>query len=326
MASTRKIAAIINPHSAGGRTGKRWLSMARRLEEKLGPFTTRFTEHSGHAIELTRELLGQGFDLIVGVGGDGTFNEIANGFMAGDQLACPAACMGILPTGTGGDFQRMFGLSGHRGLEDAIETLITGEPVLIDLGKVKYTRHDGAPAERYFVNLVSFGMGGAVAAGAKNFLVPLGGKIAFLWSTFRVLLSYRGKNAQLGIDGNKPRAYCVTNVAIGNGRFHGGGMHPCPTAMMDDGILEVTVIDYMNMFQLLRDIRVLYSGEIYTHPKTHHFQGARIEAKAESPTAIEVDGEPLGRLPVEITILPRKLPVMVNPSRFQKGSLLRAEG
>src|SRR5579885_2375314 len=81
MASTRKIAAIVNPHSAGGRTGRKWLSMARCLEEKLGPFTTRFTEHSGHAIELTRELLRERFDLIVGVGGDGTFNEIANGLL-----------------------------------------------------------------------------------------------------------------------------------------------------------------------------------------------------------------------------------------------------
>jgi YegS/Rv2252/BmrU family lipid kinase len=300
--------------------------MARCLEEKLGPFTTRFTEHSGHAIELTRELLRERFDLIVGVGGDGTFNEIANGFIAGDQLVYPAASLGVLPTGTGGDFQRMFGFSARRGPEEALETLMTGRPVLIDVGKVKYTSHEGVLSERYFVNLVSFGMGGAVAAGAKNFLVPLGGKMAFLWSTFRVLLSYRGKTVQLTIDGKKPATYHVTNVAVGNGRFHGGGMHPCPMAMMDDGILEVTVIEYMNMFRLLRDIRVLYSGEIYTHPKTHHFRGARIEAKAESITAIEVDGEPLGRLPVEITILSRKLPVMVNPSSFRSGSLLRAEG
>src|SRR5579875_2410459 len=145
MASTRKIAAIVNPHSAGGRTGRKWLSMARCLEEKLGPFTTRFTEHSGHAIELTRELLRERFDLIVGVGGD--------------QLVYPAASLGVLPTGTGGDFQRMFGFSARRGPEEALETLMTGRPVLIDVGKVKYTSHEGVLSERYFVNLVSFGMG-----------------------------------------------------------------------------------------------------------------------------------------------------------------------
>lgn len=313
MTSAQKIVVIVNPRSGGGRTAARWPRIRERIEQRLGKVSIRFTEHAGHAIELTRELLAQGFDLIAGVGGDGTFNEIANGFIVHDQLMRPESAMGVLPAGTGGDFQRMFGFSSRNGLQDAIETLATGQPVAIDLGKVRYTDHQGLSGERYFVNLVSFGMGGAVATGAKNFLTPLGGRIAFLWSTFRVLLSYRGKFVEVRVDGGKAAARLVTNVAIGNGRFHGGGMHPCPTAKMDDGVLEVTVIEYMNMFQLLRDIHVLYSGDIYHHPKTHHLRGTRIEAKAKNPTLIEVDGEPLGMLPLEVTILPRKLPVMMGP-------------
>ncbi len=311
MIFARKIAFIINPRSAAGKTAARWPRIAERIEQRLGKVTARFTAYRGHATELTRELLAQDFNLIAGVGGDGTFNEIANGFMARDQLIRPGAMMGVLPAGTGGDFQRMFGFSARNGIEDAIETLATGQPVAIDLGKVKYTDHGGSPCERYFVNLVSFGMGGAVAAGARNFLSPLGGRVAFLWSTFRVLLSYRGKVVEVHVDQGKSAARRVTNVAIGNGRFHGGGMHPCPTAKMDDGVLEVTVIEYMNMFQLLWDIRVLYSGNVYRHPKTHHLRGTHIEAKAKNATLIEVDGEPLGMLPLEATVLPRTLPVMV---------------
>ncbi len=313
MNSPRKIAAIINPHSAGGRTGRRWPQIASQLEHRLGPVTAVFTGGQGDATRLTRELLSHGFNMIAGVGGDGTFNEVANGFIEEDKLVQPGACMGIIPTGTGGDFQRMFGFSPQNRTSDAIEALATGEPHAIDIGKAIFLTSQGPAATRYFVNLVSFGMGGAVAARSRNFLAPLGGRVAFLWATVCVLLSYRGKEVTLSVDGAREWSrYRVTNIALGNGRFHGGGMHPCPTAMLDDGVLEVTVIEYMNMFRLLRDIRVLYSGEIYTHPKIRHLRGTRIEAASAAYTWIEVDGEPLGRLPLEITVLPRVLPVMVS--------------
>lgn len=320
---TSKIAAIVNPHSAGGKTGRRWPQIASQIQLRLGPITTVFTKKQGHAMQLTRELLSQGFDMIVGVGGDGTFNEIVNGFIDADHPVDPEACMGIIPAGTGGDFQRMFGFSSQNRTGDAIETLATGEPHAIDIGKVSFMTARGKAEERYFVNLVSFGMGGAVAARSRNFLTPFGGRMAFLWATVCVLLSYRGKKIRLSVNGDRESsAYCVTNVAIGNGRFHGGGMHPCPTAVLDDGVLEITVIEYMNMFRLLRDIRVLYSREIYTHPKIRHLRGARIEVLSTEKTWIEVDGEPLGRLPLVIKVLPRILPVMMNKhSALREGAI-----
>jgi YegS/Rv2252/BmrU family lipid kinase len=311
MNTPLKIAAVANPHSAGGRTGRRWPELSRMLEKKLGAVSVRFTRHQGDGIPITRDLLHEGFDLIIAVGGDGTLNEVANGFIEADELVRPSARLGILPMGTGGDFQKMLGLPSPDNIEQAIEVLADGQPYYIDVGKARFLTHDGEFQERYFVNLVSFGMGGSVAARSRNFLTPLGGKFAFLWATFMVLLAYRGKSVTLNIEGSGgPRTHQVTDICIGNGRFYGGGMHPCPTAVMDDGVLEVTVIDYMNMFKLLKDIDVLYSGDIYRHSKTHHLRGATIQATAESPTFVQIDGEPLGRLPIEITIVPKRLPVM----------------
>ncbi len=311
MTKFSNIAAIVNPHSAGGRTGKQWPRIARLLEERLGAVTPRFTRRPGHAIRLARDLLAAGHDLIIAVGGDGTFNEVANGFIDQDELVRPNSCMGIIPAGTGGDFQKMLGLTSSKNIELAVDLLATGHPSLIDTGKARFLSHQGTIQERYFINLVSFGMGGSVAARSKNFLTPLGGKMAFLWATFVVLLTYRGKEVQLCIEGDgAPAAYRVTDICVGNGRYYGGGMHPCPTAVMNDGIFEITVIEYMNMFRLLRDIGVLYSGNIYRHPKTHHLRGTRIGAKSNTPTFLQLDGEPLGRLPAQITILPRRLPVM----------------
>ena len=311
MDSTRKIAAVVNPHAAGGKTAKRWPQIARELEQRVGPVIARFTERQGHGVQLTRELLNEGFNLVVGVGGDGTFNEVANGFLESDDLVRPGALMGILPAGTGGDFQRMFGFDPQRSAEHALDVLAAGEPRLIDVGKAKFVALDGRTCERHFVNLVSFGMGGLVAERARNSPGVFGGRTAFLWATCRVLLGYRGRTVQLIADGGGPAEYRITNVAVGNGQFHGGGMHPCPAAAMDDGILEVTVIEYMNMLRLIRDLRILYSGEIYRHPKVHHLRGIRIEACSEKPTLIEVDGEPIGRLPLEVTLLPGKLPMLM---------------
>lgn len=317
MTPSRKIAVIVNPHSAGGRTGKRWPEIARQLEKRLGRVTSRFTERHGHATTVARELLEAGFDLIVGVGGDGTFNEIANGFIDSDKALRPDACMGIIPAGTGGDFRRMVGLSSNNSTAQAIEVLAVGQPFEIDIGKARFVTAQGAEAERYFINLISFGMGGAVAARAQNIMTPLGGRFAFLWATFRVLLTYRGRQVTVKVDDAAvATGVNITNVAVGNGRFHGGGMLPCPTALTDDGIFEVTVIEYMNMFRLLRDIRVLYDGNIFSHPKVHAMRGACVQATSAAPTLIEADGEALGLLPLEITVLPGKLRVMMSKQAF----------
>ncbi|HEV2178655.1 MAG TPA: diacylglycerol kinase family protein [Terriglobia bacterium] len=313
MGECKKIAAVVNPQSAQGRTARVWPDIARALGDRLESVTVRFTDSHGHAIHLTRELLRQGFDFIVAVGGDGTINEVANGFLEDDEPVRRGAQLGILPIGTGGDFRRTLGVSADP--RQAIEILSTGVPLTIDLGKATFTGGTGATESRYFVNLVSFGMGGDVAAAAKNFLTPLGGKTAFLWATLTTFLAYRGKHVRLEVEkGAASLPFFITNVAIGNGQYHGGGMHPCPTAALNDGVLEVTVIDHLNMFELLRDIRILYSDNLYVHPKTHHFTVRQFSAEAAEPTKIEVDGEPLGALPLAIEVLPRRLPVVVSRS------------
>jgi len=309
MVPEKKIAAVVNPRSAGGRTARRWPEIRAALKKRLGPVTERFTESSGAATAMARELLEQGFDLIIAVGGDGTVNEVANGFIRDDRAIRPEACLGLLPLGTGGDFQRTLGISPRA--EEAIEILATGQPLRIDLGKATLQGPDHAPLSRYFVNLASFGMGGEVALRAHSAPRYLGGTFAFLWATFRAFLSYRGRRVRIELDGEPGRlSAVVTNVAIGNGRYHGGGMHPCPTAVLNDGVLEVTLIEYLSLFELARDIRILYSENIYRHPKVHHYRARKILAEADSPTQVEVDGEPLGTLPLEVEVLPERLSVI----------------
>jgi diacylglycerol kinase family enzyme len=153
-------------------------------------------------------------------------------------------------------------------------------------------------------------MGGQVAERAKNILSRVSGKAAFMYATGEVFLRYSPKMVEIRLDGEPAGVrFGILNIAIGNGRYHGGGMHVCPRAKLDDGLLEVTVIEALGMLELMLDMKFLYSDNLYVHPKTRHFQARTVAAEAAVPVSIEVDGEPLGTLPVEISLLPRAIPV-----------------
>jgi diacylglycerol kinase (ATP) len=324
MSKPAKIAAVVNLHSARGRTARHWPQLAAMLESRLGRVITRFTSEPGAGIAITRGLLREGCDLIIAVGGDGTVNEVANGFFDKDQMVRAEAVIGILPLGTGGDFRRTLEIPTDA--EGAIEILAAGVPLQIDVGKATFRANGGGLASRYFVNLVSFGMGGHVAAQSRNFMGRFGGKAAFFWATVRTFFSFRGRQVSLSLDGSSTRLpFFITNVAVGNGQFHGGGMRPCPAAVPNDGVFDLTIINYAGALKLLSSISMLYSGEVYSHPKVRHFEASRILAEASSATEIEIDGEPLGTLPLEIILLPRQLRVLVAPTSPLLGNSEAAE-
>ena len=89
-------------------------------------------------------------------------------------------------------------------------------------------------------------------------------------------------------------------------------MQPCPTAVLNDGVLEVTLIDYLGKLEMIRNLPILYSDDVYRYPKAHHYQARQLLARANEPTRMEVDGEPLGKLPLEITVRPKSLQVLVS--------------
>ena len=137
-------------------------------------------------------------------------------------------------------------------------------------------------------------MGGDVSVAAKNnVFTGIDGQAAFLWATLKVFFRYGGKSVELGLDGQplSPPVE-ITNVAVGNGQFHGGGMLPCPGASLTDGLLDVTTIERRSWLELIRDIRMLYSGAVYEHPKVSHQQVSKLIARSLDDARVEVDGEP----------------------------------
>src|SRR5215217_6856058 len=153
---------IINPASASGSTADAWSQMASDLRSQFGAFQNVFTEGQGHAAALASEAARKGVKLIIACGGDGTVSEVANGILASGK----DAELGILPSGTGGDFRRTLEIPARS--RDAGRLLRTGRTVRIDVGRVTYIDQNGKDASRYFVGVASCGMSTRVIARVKE--------------------------------------------------------------------------------------------------------------------------------------------------------------
>jgi diacylglycerol kinase (ATP) len=302
--------AILNPRSGRGNAAKVWARVQAHLS---APFEVWETQAPGHATSLARNALDRGRTTIIAVGGDGTINEVVNGFFDGERRVASDARLGIIPCGTGSDFQRTLRLPSSDAPLAAV--LQAGFEQPVDVMKVRYTTPVGAPALRYAINIVSFGMGGIVAARAKESSRPFGGRAAFLAATLRTALTFRGRDVTLTLDGARAIEATIANVALGNGQFHGGGMWACPAARLDDGLIDVTLVHSLSLWQLLRALPALYNGRVLEHPRVRSYRVVRLEAESREPCAIEVDGEPLGRLPVDVSIVSHAIRVLVPRSR-----------
>ncbi len=274
------------------------------FEREIGPVDALVTKAPNHATELARTAIQRGADLVVAIGGDGTLNEVVNGYFADGKPISPEAELAHCPVGTGGDFKRSAQIPE---LPSAAIGSIANRPARrVDALKVRLTAPDGSPLQRYCINVTSFGMGGEVSVAAKNsFLTPYSGQAAFLWATAITFLRYRAKAVRLAIDGREPiEPVRVSQVAVGNGAYQGGGMCICPLANLESGVLEVTVVKECGMIEFLRSIPLLYAGHVHSHPKCDHFRAKRVAAFADETVRVEVDGEAIGKLPLEAEILP----------------------
>ena len=240
----QKTVFVVNPHAGNGSTGKEWPRISKMAGDLLGPFETCMTEGPGDATRMTREQLLQGADRIVCVGGDGTLNEVVNGFFDESGPIRKDAVLGFLPNGTGCDFCRTMPIPSGIG---PLQTVREGYVRTIDLGRIRFRNHQGGTSTRYFHNIASFGLGGEVVDRVNRTSKACGPFITFIWGTLVSLFAYGNKRIHLRVDDGDERTVDVLNIAIANGRYHGGGMLVAPDAVTDDGLFHVTVIGAMSL-------------------------------------------------------------------------------
>jgi YegS/Rv2252/BmrU family lipid kinase len=303
---------VINPRSANGVTARHFDGIARVVRDALGDVAHAFTEGAMHAADLTREALSAGHDLIVAVGGDGTINEVVNGFFQPARPGepprpiRPGAALALLPRGTGGDLRRTLGLDGDL---RRCAARLNGERAAVDVGRVDYLADDGLAASRYFINVGEVGVGARVVEIANRSSKRLGGKVTFMLASLRALAGWHDLRVGASFDGGPEEELSVTTLAIANGKYFGGGMMVAPEAKLDDGQFHVTIWSGYGLSDF-----VLKSGSMYdgSHvnlkgTRTRTARTVRVEPKGPGPVGIEVDGERLGHLPATFTLLPGAL-------------------
>ncbi|MBL9099624.1 MAG: diacylglycerol kinase family lipid kinase [Myxococcales bacterium] len=312
--TTPRTRAIVNPNSSHGRTRHNWPKMHQALEAAIGPVEVAFTDAQNAATALTRAALHDGVDLIIAVGGDGTVNEVVNGFFhpptgPDNTLIRPQAALALFTSGSGGDFRRSFDLP--LDLPGQVARLARASDRPIDIGRLDYTDHDGQPAARYFNNIASFGLSGLVSrrVNQATFSKRINSRFAFFWATLRAMFGYQMPRVRITADDQPPHELGINTAAVCNGRYFGAGMHFAPNARPDDGRFDVVIMHDMTTRELLRDPNAVYHGKHIHHPKVLSLTARRVVAEPlpGPPALLDVDGETPGRLPATFTILPAVL-------------------
>ena len=306
---------IANPKSAAGSTRERWSAIASDLRTHFGPFNVAFTKGPGDGIDLARRAAENGRPFIIACGGDGTANEVANGILrSGEDVE-----FGIFPSGTGGDFRRTLGMP--NGTREAARALREGTTQRIDVGRITYYDREDEKAERFFLNVTSFGLAASIIERVKSDTslswLPIDnvrGRASFALSTLQQVVSLGATTVRVRLDDKEEHTLQTVNFCVANARYFGGGMKIAPDAKINDGFLDVINIGDIRTAKIILNAYTLYRGTHLDLSEVKDTLAKRIEARPlneHQEVHIEVDGELLGRLPAVYEIVPGALRVRV---------------
>jgi len=307
-------AIIVNPRSAAGRTARLWSQRESVLKRVFPEIRVEQTSCVGDAANLTRGLLTDGCDLIITVGGDGTLNEVANGFFSYGRNLFPDATLALLPSGTGSDYARSLGLPDD--FEEAASAIQTRPIQLVDVGRLLMSEGEPSLAgdpfhggtERYFLNEAGVGMSSKVVERTNRCNKIFGGKPTFLWQTLRTLMTWRNIPIQIKADEKATQEYRINSLFVANGKYSGGGMSLAPHASIQNGRLAITIFADLPRLEAVRRLGEAYQGCKIDHPEIHYTEVNHFEITTPGLT-VETDGEIAGPTPARFEIIPASLRV-----------------
>lgn len=265
---------ILNPVSGNKKAGKNFRKVEKVLQERGVEYTLHETHASREAEDIARELTQQGITELVVFGGDGTLHEVLNG------LTDPSVCtLGLVPSGTGNDFATGIGLSLKP--EQAILRILEGEAKPTDYLQV---------GEKRCMNIGGVGMDVDVlehcAAGKKT------GKLKYIMQLLKSIYTYKGCPITICREGEEDKKYNAFLAAACNGNQFGGGVRICPVAKVDDGKIDVVIVDVIEKkWALTKTIVKLLQGKMLEHPRCTHYTCDRVKIVPEKLCTYQLDGE-----------------------------------
>ena len=305
-----EILVIVNPASAGGKTARRWLQLAGALRAAGLDFDTQLTTRPMDAAELARKGVREGRRVVAAAGGDGTLNEVVNGFFENGEPVRTDAALALIPLGTGGDFRRTFDLPLT---PISIAGMLTrGEVRTIDAGVAHYRNHLGTEETRAFANIADAGVGGEVVDRVNRSSKRLGGDLTFMLASITSLLTWRNKPMTAVVDGER-RELKAQQVVAANCRFYGSGMQVAPMADPSDGLLDFLLIGDVSAVENVRGLSKIKAGRHLDepNPKWEVLRGKRAEVSSPEPVRLDLDGEQPGFLPATFEVVPGALKLLV---------------
>ncbi|CAA9468267.1 MAG: Transcription regulator [contains diacylglycerol kinase catalytic domain] [uncultured Rubrobacteraceae bacterium] len=289
-------ALIVNARS---RTGERAFEEATKLLAARGvEVGAGFpVQDPSRLAETVRSAVLAGHDPIIIGGGDGSVSSTV------DFLAHHHSTLGLLPLGTANDFARTLEIP--TSLEGACETIARGNVVDVDLGLA---------GDNYYVNVASVGLSVAATHALSPFLKKNIGPLAYPVAALKAFVQHEPFVGRLTFpDGDHASVEYgrLLQVAVGNGRFYGGGMIVAPGSGMDDGTLDVYAIVLGRTRDLFGIARYLRSGDFVKSESVDHFRTSRVVLETEPDLPVNVDGELVAHTPEEFSVAPNALRVIV---------------
>jgi diacylglycerol kinase (ATP) len=259
--------------------------------KKLKPVAIRITRRQGDAEKWARRALSSRADTIIVAGGDGTLNEVVNGFRSRTRRLP----IGILPRGTGNDFARTLGLPSS--IEENIQILRARKTRAIDLVRVRSKR------SRYFVNVSAGGFSGVVDAKLTRRIKRAWGPLAYLRGAAAALPELHAYKTRIVLDDDEELSSELYNVVVANGRFVAGGLPIAPTADPGDGLLEIVLIPKLGAAEMALLAAEIVLGKHLSANATIFRRAKKVVVRSRPGMCFNVDGEIVGNAPATFQIL-----------------------
>lgn len=287
---------ILNPWAGRGKAGKRRAELEAALRAAGVTYTLVTTEHRGHATELARTAVLNGSDSVIAIGGDGTLNETVNGIVEGNAASGRRAAFGVIPLGTGSDFVKVLEDVEADDIAGGIRRIQMQRRRPIDLGLVEVP----GQVHRYLLNAVGAGFDAQAAAEALKITWITGWPVYYL-AIFRALMNYKAFPMRISFrDETVERRMMFATIA--NGRCQGAGFWLTPDAHIDDGQLDICMVDMLGIIKVLQYIPLIQKGIHTTLREVRMERVPQIHITCENDLPVAIDGEVVSTTARDITV------------------------
>lgn len=314
--------AVINGYAASKKAASKWTKAEGRMRARGIVFHGSRTGKAGNAMEITFDACMAGYRRFIAVGGDGTVHDVLNGLAAfvdsHDRISFSDFTLGVIPVGSGNDWIKSTGVP--KDICKAVDILDASVVRTQDVVRLSVLDFDALPQKKelavsYMANIGGIGIDARVCE-KVNALKTQGkrGKILYVTSLLRAISERKPALARVECDGKTVFDGAYLSMAFGVGKYSGGGMRQTPAAVLDDGLLDMTVIPDLPLRRIAREVPRLFTGTFLKVPEL-------VVSKAKVVTVIpydmgcsepvEVDGEVVGKAPVEFRVLESQINIVV---------------